>query len=137
MAVSVSRLADVPQFDAHVAHIGWREWRDSFMHESGFESAEDVEAWYMQKRDTFFIAHAENRFLGMISVDTHSDLPSLYPDDDDRVWLADLYVAEDVRGRGIARLLSKRSAHFVVRGVPGDVLQQVWIRHVAAAHVSG
>lgn len=103
-AINISCLADVPHHSAQVAHAAWNEWHDTLQHELGLHSLEAVEAYYLNKRDTMYIAHTdEGAFLGMISIEPGSDLPTLYPHDSP--WLADLFVCEHARGRGVAARL--------------------------------
>ncbi|KZL06441.1 GNAT family N-acetyltransferase [Pseudovibrio sp. Ad26] len=102
-SLSISKLADVPQFLEPAAKGMWLEWWE--------EEGHPIEDVYEELRTslnkesipTTLIAHNQTEFLGMVML-VQSDMskrPQYSP------WLASLWVAPEHQGKGIGSRLTK------------------------------
>ncbi|KZL18432.1 GNAT family N-acetyltransferase [Pseudovibrio sp. Ad37] len=102
-SLSISKLADVPQFLEPAAKGMWLEWWEEEGHPIEDVYEELRTSLNKESMPTTLIAHDQTEFLGMVML-VQSDMskhPQYSP------WLASLWVAPEHQGKGIGSRLTK------------------------------
>ncbi len=104
--LTISYLADVPQYLDQIASWSFTEWGHYFPDETLLDFVGDYQSYLAKDQIPLaVVAHRDHQALGAACLFNNDSLPGF---DHLTPWLAAVYVASEVRRQGIGEALVKR-----------------------------
>lgn len=123
--VKLDECVDKERVASIVAEWCWAAWSTSLCDELGLDSIDSVATDMLARANDEFVCRVGQHIIGHIGIHIN-DMPGVYDNQEDVLWIQSLIVKEEWRGRGIGCALMCHAIDYIASTRPDIKKLMLW-----------